>query len=366
MVPILWRYLLRSYFQVFALCVTGFIAVLLVTRFQEIARFATSGASFAPVFLFTLYQIPYVLPIAIPISCLIASILLYQRLSHSHELTAFRSTGLGLHSIILPLILAGLFLSILNFSIVSEIAPRCRVLSRTLVYEITSRNPLFMLQKETLVRLRDTFVDMKSLKSGKSAEDVVLIMDNASSKRLGLMVAKELCLDGVMLVGKNVSMISSVDPKKEGGYDHLVIENQRTMSTQAKNMVQFVNKYESYSSYDYFPFRKILAKEKCEGKNLLFPLSRAQVEMARRFSLALAAFTFTFIGIGFGMEIGRQQRKTGLFWAIGLASFFMIAFMSARSFREAPLISCLIYLLPHPMIILLSLRSLRKVSEGRE
>ena len=66
--PIIWRYLLRSYFQVLALSVSSFIAILLVLRFQEIARFASSGTAQLKVLLFTLLQIPYILPIAIPVS----------------------------------------------------------------------------------------------------------------------------------------------------------------------------------------------------------------------------------------------------------------------------------------------------------
>src|SRR5271167_846396 len=123
--PIIWRYLLRSYFQVFSLCVSSFISMLLVLRFQDIARFATSGTSNYNIVLFTLLQIPYILPIAIPVSCLIASMILFQRLSQSHELTAFRTCGIGLKEISTPLVFAGLFLTLVNLTIACELAPYC-------------------------------------------------------------------------------------------------------------------------------------------------------------------------------------------------------------------------------------------------
>src|SRR5258708_1903184 len=120
--PILWRYLLRNFFQILVLSVSSFIGVLLVLRFHEIARFATSGASLVKIFLFTLYQIPYILPIAMPFSCLIASMLLFQRLSRLHELTAFRSCGLGFSSIVAPLLCAGTLLGFVNFVICCELS----------------------------------------------------------------------------------------------------------------------------------------------------------------------------------------------------------------------------------------------------
>ncbi len=363
--PILWRYLLKSYFQVFVLCVSGFISLLLVTRFQEIARFTTSGAPVWTIIQFTGYQIPYILPIAIPISCLIAAMLLYQRLSHSHELTAFRSGGLSLLSLAFPLILASSFLTLLNFSIVSEFAPRCRALSRNLIYEMTEKNPLFLLQKETLVKLKDVHIDLKSLKSGQCAEDVILVVNNASNNRLGLMIAKELYLEGEYLTGKNVSFISSADPKKEG-FDHLVIENQKTMFTKASNLAQMMRGKEWHSNYEYYPLRLILAREKLQGSFSLSSFGKAHIEIARRMSYALAAFTFTFIGIAFGMEIGRRHTKKGIIWAIALAAGFMVCFLSAKSMRGSSFYACMLYLLPHPIIVILALRSMRRVTEGVE
>jgi len=238
--PILWRYLLRNFFQVFLLCVCSFVSVLIVLRFQEIAKFATSGAPKLKVALFALLQIPYILPIAIPVSCLIAAILLFQRLSSTHELTAFRTSGLSLKTVAAPLLLTGFFLTLVNFTIASEISTHCRALSKTLIYEMAMANPLFVLQKESLVKLKNAYYDIGVLKANKYAEDVLLVVKNSSSQRLTLMSAKELALKGDLLKGKQVTFISSVDARNENGFDHLVIENQEEMNTKAANLSQFL------------------------------------------------------------------------------------------------------------------------------
>ena len=171
--PILWRYLLRNYFQVFFLCVSAFISVLLVLRFQEIARFITSEASFAKVVLFSLYQIPYILPIAIPISCLISSLLLFQKLSHYQEITALRTIGLSLQKIVIPILASGFLLVLFNAMIAFELAPICRSKARMLIYETVTSNPLFTRVDESIViffpidqfgcfNASDTFIFSKS------------------------------------------------------------------------------------------------------------------------------------------------------------------------------------------------------------
>jgi len=228
--PILWRYLQKELFRVLSLCIAAFVSILLVSRAQDIARFASSGAPIKAILLFSLYQIPSILPLAIPIACLIATLLLFQRLSHTQELTALRACGLSMGTIAYPLLLTGLLLSLLNFSIVSELSPYCRILTKKLTYEVTASNPLFMLQKGTLVKIKDTFIDMRMLRMGKVAEDVMLIINNSSQERLNIVTAKQFTLEGDQLKGENVTLISTVDSKQEG-YDHLIIENQTTMST---------------------------------------------------------------------------------------------------------------------------------------
>ena len=364
--PILWRYLLKSYFQAFLLCVSSFIAVLLVIRFQEIASFAASGARLEYIGLFTLYQIPFILPIAIPISCLIAAMILFQRLSHTQELTALRTCGLGLWPIAYPLILGGILMSLINFTIASEVAPYTRSLAKKMIFEITAENPLALLQKDTLIKLKNSYIDMKTLRSGKSADEVIFISKQASSDRLGIMTAKHLSVKEDLLLGKNVSIVSSVDPKFEG-YDHLIIENQKTMQTQSSTLTEHMQSTEWKMSDEYLPLRGILSKAIVEQSKRKASVSKsAQLEIVRRVTLGLAAFTFTFIGVAFGMDISRQRRKKGVIWAFALAAFFMVSFVAAKSFRHNVNTASLVYLLPHFVIFFVCLRSFRSIARGIE
>lgn len=364
--PIVWRYVLRSYFQVFSLCVVGFIAILLVTRFQDIARFAATGASLEYLLLFILYQIPFILPLAIPISCLIAALLLFQQMSRSHELTALRASGLGLAPIALPLALSALLLSLANFTLASEVGPRCRAHSKTLAYEMTAANPLCLLGKNTLIKLKDTYIDVGSLKSGRYAKNILMVQRNLSHKHLGLIVAKELSLEGDELVGREVSLISSMEPKTAAdspeSFDHLVIENQSVMRTKAAEILQYLRSADWNFGEDYLPLRLLRAKEALQPQLT----SKASQEIARRLSLGLAPLSFTLIGLGFGIEIGRNPKLRRLLIAIGLACFYMVCFVAARSMKHSPLPSVLCYLLAHPVILLFSLYAIYKRSRGFE
>lgn len=364
--PILWRYLLRGYFQTFLLCVGAFISVLLVMRFQDIARFATSGAPPLTTFCFALLQIPYILPIAIPVSCLIATLLLFQRLSQTHELTALRTCGIGLKRITAPLLYAAFFLTFVNFTIASELSPFCKSLSKQLIFEVVSSNPLFILQRDSLVKFKGAYYNIGALKDNTHAEDVLFVSKNSSTNRMTLMCAKELKIEADFLTGKQVAFISGVDTKRQlPGFDHLIIENQTEMQTKSADLSQFLQTVDWKASCEYLPLRGILANG--FTKESSFSLNKgSQIEIFRRISIGLAALTLTIVGLGFGIEIGRNPSKKKLFIAIGLTAAFLACFIAAKSFHTSALPAILIFLLPHPVILLCSFYSLRRIQRGIE
>lgn len=363
--PIIWRYLLRNYLQVFFLCMSGFIAILLVTRLQEIARLAAFDSDMGSIVLFTFCQIPYILPIAIPISGLIASILLLQRLSHTHELTSFRSAGLSLKVISTPLLLVAFLLSLINFMIVSEVTPRTRLYSQKLLHQVMTTNPLFLMKKSKLLKLQSSYVDMNMTHIGKEARDVIFAMKNESSDRLTLLTAKKFHVEDNQLIGKNVAIVSHLDSKDPDLFDHLIIENQRSMATSAKALSEMMQKNTFHLGYEYLPMSELIETAFSKAAKPK-TIKRMRFELSRRLFFPLITYAFTFMGISLGLQIGRQKKKMGLILAIFLAAFTLICSMAAKSFHLAPTKAILCYVLPFPFILLTSFWFQKRAIEGIE
>ena len=294
--PILWQYVLKNYLRTFALCICSFVAILLVLRFQEIALFASSGASLKHTLLFTFFQIPYILPIAIPVSSLIACLLLMQTMSHSQELTALRACGIPMRQIAYPLLLAAFFLSICNFTLTSEVTPLTRTLAKNLLYRIASANPLIVLQKDSAIELKTMDFDLKHLDVGKKAEDLICIFKQSSTGRLGLITAKELSVDQEHLYGKDLSVLSSADPQLDT-YDHLIIENQKEMQIKKSSVTSHLLDTEWFTKEDLLCLKEVLLQCQQEERSV-----KPYLEILRRISLGFTPFTFTLIGLSFGMQ----------------------------------------------------------------
>ncbi|NGX50560.1 MAG: hypothetical protein K1060chlam2_00406 [Chlamydiae bacterium] len=363
--PILWRYLLKNYFQVFFLCMIGFISVLLVTRVQEIARLAALTAQLDLILLFTLCQIPHILPIAIPISGLISAILLAQRLSQTHELTAFRASGLSVKMLSTPILMAAALLSVVNFVIAAELTPRYRLYSRELIQNVITANPLFLMKKSKLLKLQDSYVDMKMTQIGKEAKDVIFAVKNPSNNRLTLMMAKKFAVEENVMTGENVTIISNIDQGDPAYHDNLIIENQERMSTSALALSSLMQKTTRRVGFEYLPLRKILSTfsdKSVKPKTL----KRAKFEICRRLFYSCITFTFTYVGISLGMQIGRGRKKRGIFVAVLLASFTFVCSIAAKSFHLSPHKMIFFYSIPIPVLLLVSLWFKRRILRGVE
>lgn len=381
--PLIWRYLLTHYFKVLSLCVVAFIAILLTTRLEDIAHFAALGPSAWLILRFTIYQIPYILPIALPISCLISAMLLIQRLSVTHELTAFRSCGLSLRSIFAPILLASTLLSMATFYVVSEMATSSHLATGLLKKELRSVNPLLLLHNKHLMKLKGFyFQTMGTSKMGDWANDVIIAIPDTNRGRMHVMVAKHLQSTDEAFIGDNVTLISNLESKVPGQFDHLMLENAGHSSTMNLDFAQVFQKTIWNLNEDHLRLPQLLLKlnddltakadaiqnslPASEQKQMQRCINRCYSELARRVSLALAAFTFTLMGAAFGVNISRRQTNFGVITVIVLSALYLAAFFAAKALDHHLIASMALYFTPHLLMVTLSLWTLSRSIKGIE
>lgn len=371
--PLFARYLLKNYLKVFFLAVFSFIAILLVSRLTEIAHFATMGARPLYLTLFVLYQVPYILPIAIPLSCLISAMILFQRLSHTRELVALRAGGFSLKTTLAPLLLVAAFLSLGNFYIVSEMATSSHMATRKMVHDLTSVNPLLLLQNAKIAKLQGAYVQMEPIKNGESANDLLIaVTGSGPTSRMALFLAKRVEMNHNSLQGDEVTLISSMASSNPQAFDHLIIENQKKSLSAASEFAKLLRKQGWKVANDHLTFsllrirKQELASQKLESPQFTRLYEKCRSEMARRFALGISVFTFTLMGAAFGMEISRHQTKRGLFWVGGLTALTLIAFFVGKALGHLFWVAFSFYFLPQFAILLASVWTLRRVTRGVE
>lgn len=380
--PILWRALIIDFIKIVGVCVTAFVALLLTMRLDEIAHFATMGASFSAVIFFILNQIPYILPIAIPLSSLIATFILSQRLSNNHTLTALRASGISLANTLTPFWMVAALLSIVNFWVISEIATTSHLQNNLMKSELRAVNPLLLLHNRHLMRLKGYhFEALGSSRMGESSSDVVLALPGQKYERIYLMCAQQLKVTQEHFTGDGITLITGIEGDEED-FDRVLVENVKHTQTDVNDLSELLQRKITSIQNDHLTFSLLLARiqeekasldeakalreSKGHIKMLSNELNRSFSEISKRFSIAFAVFSCTFLGSTLGIQIGRRRKITPLFLCIGMTTLYLVAFFVAKGLDHHLSLATTLYFAPHILIITLSLVTLWRIERGIE
>ena len=146
-------YLLKQVMATLVLTVCVFTAVLLMgNAMKEVLALVVKGqASLIGIAKAFGLLIPFVISFSLPMGLLTAMLLVFGRFSADQELTAARSVGVSLVSLVTPILLFSVALSGLSALINMKIAPECRAAYKSLIYDLAISNPATLLSENTFV-----------------------------------------------------------------------------------------------------------------------------------------------------------------------------------------------------------------------
>lgn len=153
---ILRTYLLREFTGplFLTLGVLTFVMVA-VGNLQRVADLIiVKGVDFFSVGKLLLLMAPYIVTYALPISVLTAAIVAFGRLSSDNEITAIRASGIHLFSLILPLLICGLIVSLALVLFNDKAASYAHYAYRRTLVDIGLKNPTAALEEGVFI---DTF-----------------------------------------------------------------------------------------------------------------------------------------------------------------------------------------------------------------
>lgn len=351
--PILWKYILRHYFSVFFLIAGSFVSLLFVSRMKQIAQFASMGGGFIETLHFIALQMPHVLPFAIPVAAFFAAFLLFQKMSHTNELTAFRSFGIRLRTITHPVWIAALFLSLCNFLLCSEITTKAKHQTRKLYTEKTSENPLFLLKKHNVASITNSYLYLEE--EGEKIKNLLMIGTNPYHDSLFLVSAEELHYRENVLEGRNFSSLFFLPKPTE--FDTLYIENDEKIHSLSPKISSQLKKNKYRLNPSSLPIANLLIRAK-DQKTIVR-------EFIRRISLGVFPLTCSLLGISYGITIARKKKekliKAFLFCALLLSSY-----LAAKQIKSIFWLSSFLFIAPHFFIYYWSWKNYKNIIAGKQ
>jgi lipopolysaccharide export system permease protein len=184
--------------------VATFFITLLVLVMQffwlYIDDFVGKGLGTDIIFEFILYQSAVLVPLALPLSVLLSSLMTFGNLGESFELVAIKSAGISLLRFMRPLLIVSLLISGVAFVFGNYVIPVANLKSRTLLGDIVFAKPAFDLKEGVFYDKIPNY----SIKIGKKEENDsvirdVIVYEHGNSLQDNFIIARS----GIMRVTEN-------------------------------------------------------------------------------------------------------------------------------------------------------------------
>lgn len=316
--PVLWRLLLSWYLKLFGLAAASLLCLLMATRLHDIATLVSLGMSGKALSFYSLYQIPYILPIVTSFAAFIASLLMGRFLLKGEELIGLSACRIRLRELIFPLLVASFFLSLANFYCTSEIATKAHLASRQIILDLQRTSPLSLLKQPKLID-RGHFAAFAGKTNGQRSENFVFVFFEPKSAKLGLIKADSIELDGGSILSYNTLLLAG------RGSDMWMENIGKTRA--AGDLFAWLGSSNKRLSADHLSWQQLTSATFDASPSQLNSLHS---EMGRRIAFGMLPMSLTVLGLGYSLHAVPRRKKVP-FWPAILAILAIALVFASKS-----------------------------------
>ena len=352
------RYVFGAFLSSFFLAFLVLSFVLTVGLMVQIVRYMLQGIPADLVGRFAFVSFPETLQWTIPLALLVASVLVFSRLSADSEIAAMRACGVNLLTVMRAPLLFALFCTVMGLFVNNEIVPRGHQIRRDLARRISVGAGLELLEPGRVI---DDFPKVKIYfeeKEGNWLRDLIVL--DFSNPRVDRMITASKAL--VTSEGRDVVLDlhgMTVDPLDENNPG-------MARATRFQYRVKDALKDRTYKRREKdFRFFEILseirlakadvkdpqaaaerraregrakgavAKElKLVKKSLKSQLSNLRTEFQKRFVFAFASICFVLVGVPLGIRAQRRESTIGIAIALVTALGYYLVVILMMSLEK--------------------------------
>jgi len=269
--------------------------------------------------------IPFILVFALPIGMLTATLLVFGRLSADQELTAMRASGVSLVSLVAPVLLFSVLMSIVCAMINLDYAPRARHAYRQMLHDLAAANIGLLLPAGTFITQSDYTIYVDDYSSDGELLDVS-IYSMQGGKVTTAFTAKRARLDRndetgearlTLFDGQQVSFVDN----RTFYFGELPLSRPLSMGGKAGGFGE--------ASLANMSLPELIMKNG-ELERLGVETTPVTVQIHSKIAFSFACVGFTLIGIPLGLQSHRRETRIGILLALVLISVYYGFFIFAE------------------------------------
>ncbi|MDP0490735.1 MAG: LptF/LptG family permease [Verrucomicrobiota bacterium JB023] len=306
---------------------------------------------------FLLYNLPYPLMFTLPWGFLLTVLLTMGRLSKHNELVGFRTSGVSLVRLVLPVFILGLFFSGVCWFLVGVLAPYSKFYSKKLIDDAVENDPIALLEPNAV---QTRLPGQRAFVSGKEGDTLhgihfYQLDSNKRDAEVELYVHAE---SATLEVDKENSQF--LFSFREAFIDDGESFPGTTASTAEPWPIPFPSKQGRKIKPSYRTNTSLIATlTKAEDEEERLALLS---EFQKRQALSLACLAFSFIGVPLGITGRRKESNRGLILSLIVAGAYFGCLLMAENFEKEPALAATLYWSPNIFCLVVGIWLLRRAS----
>jgi lipopolysaccharide export system permease protein len=367
MFRIIHKYVVRELVGPFVFAVAVATFVLLLARiFNMVELIVTKGVPVLTVAELFAYYVPALLAMTVPGAMLIATLMAFGRLSGDNEITALKSSGVSLYSIIVPVAVVGLVLTGFTYVFLDQIVPVSNHRFKNLMLDIGMKRPDLNVRERVFIRDfpgYELYINDINERTGELTD--VTVFRSEGGKLQSIITAKNGRIfpeakPGYIVLELYNGEMHEADPENPDTYRRLRFESQqvnlefnselvRTMSSakgdREMTVGEMMGEVESLDDaiarvrlqQGDSPVQREFIDEQVRSYNRR--KNEFLVEVHKKVAIPFACIVFVFVGAPLGVVVRRGGKGVG--FSLGLVFYlsYYIFLVAGESFGDRGIIA---------------------------
>ncbi|MBO4857608.1 MAG: LptF/LptG family permease [Treponema sp.] len=341
---ILIKYLYRELFYYFMICFAFLFVVFFANQILLIGEdMLAKRAPFNDVVKIMIYSLPAIIAQSAPFATLVGFLMCLGRMASDNEILIFRASGFSFRSILVPVMILGMAISLVSFFVNDYLLPLGTIKYNQLYRKILHSNPTVVLEPDSVKQIGDSTVVIGNV-DGDNVSDIIFFSE-AKKDEESIIVAGASKLtgaknEGVLLqLDMSNTFVTTFKNHVRKTYD--VMKSERTILNIFDST--FTGKYgKNPREMTFIDLRKEIHSMELKPDIDKIRLNTWRMEYYKKFAIPFGSIFFAFLAFSIAFLFGKHNGLTmGLFigiiicvlyWAMQISGQLLVTRVHLDSF----------------------------------
>ena len=340
---ILIKYLYKELFLYFLICFVFLFVVFFANQILLIGEdMLSKRAPFADVARIMIYSTPAIIAQSAPFATLVGFLMCLGRMSSDNEILIFRASGFSFRSILKPVLIMGMAISLVSFFVNDYLLPLGTIKYNQLYRKITRSNPSVVLESNSVKRIGSSTVVIGDVNDPDVSD--IIFFNTKDGREETIIVSGPSVLTGA----KNQGVLLQLDMADSimTTFDLENFNNYEVLSSQNTILNIFDSTITGRSGKNpremtFYDLRKEIQLMKEEEDDPM-RINTWMMEYYKKFAIPFGSIFFAFLAFSIAFLFGKHNGLTmGLFigiiicvlyWAMSISGQLLVTRVNLNSF----------------------------------